>query len=70
MNLNPTPFDILVFVIGVAILIGLAIRPAFWWNRGRMKFTRERIGDRNTFIIYFVLAVVMVAVAIWGASQG
>lgn len=68
--MNPTFLDILAIAFGVVILLGLIIKPSFWWNGERMRFTRERFGERNTIILYIVTAVVLIAVGVWGSMQG
>lgn len=68
--MTPTLLDLIAIALGLVILLGLAFKPGFWWNGERMRFTRERFGERNTLLMYLLMAVLLLAVGIWGALQG
>lgn len=59
--------DLILIVFGLFTLFGAIVRPDFYWNRGRIRRTREIMGDRNTIILYLVVGLLMLAVGAWGA---
>lgn len=62
--------DYLLIAIGLYFFYGVAFKPGFFWERGRIARTRSIIGDRNTTILYIVLAILMLGVGIYGAYGG
>ena len=62
-------FDLLSIVLtlyGLFTLYGVILRPNFYWERGRIRRTRELIGDNKTRALYLITGVVMFGVGIWG----
>ena len=58
--------DIAIFAWGVYELFGITVKPPFYWERSRrMQRARARLGDRNTTILYLVLALLLVGFGLW-----
>jgi len=61
--------DIVLLIAGIYTFYGVAFKPHIFWDRGRILRTREMIGDRKTELLYYIVALVMIAVSIWGATR-
>ncbi len=57
--------NILLLLVAAYYLVGVTLKPAFFWERGRILRTRNIIGDQKTLILYTALACVMIAVALF-----
>ncbi|RMD51739.1 MAG: hypothetical protein D6835_02955 [Candidatus Thermofonsia bacterium] len=57
--------DIILIVFGIITILGVIFKPDIYWNRGRLRQTREIIGDRNTTILYLVVGIIMLGVGLY-----
>jgi hypothetical protein len=57
--------DIILIVFGIITILGVIFKPDIYWNRGRLRQTREIIGDRNTAILYLVVGIIMLGVGLY-----
>ncbi|GAB4266746.1 MAG: hypothetical protein Kow0080_08240 [Candidatus Promineifilaceae bacterium] len=57
--------DIILIVFGIITILGVIFKPDMYWNRGRLRQTREIIGDRNTTILYLVVGIIMLGVGLY-----
>lgn len=62
--------SIILILFGLFTLYGIHFKPDFYWERGRIRRTREIIGDRRTSILYYVVGLLMLVVGIWGMFVG
>ena len=60
------PIDMILIVFDLFTLFGLIVKPGFYWERGRIRRTRQVIGDKNTAIMYYIIGGIMLAVGIMG----
>lgn len=67
--MTPDILDILLLLFGGYYLVGVIFKPAIFWERGRIVRTRDIIGDQKTLLMYGALAVLMLAVGVWGSFQ-
>ncbi len=67
--MQPDILDILLLLLGGYYLYGVLVKPAFFWERGRILRTRDIIGDQKTLIMYASLAVIMIGIGLWGSFQ-
>ncbi|MBE2198515.1 MAG: hypothetical protein IAE79_07895 [Anaerolinea sp.] len=68
--MQPTLLDIILIIFGLFTLFGVVARPGFYWERGRIRRTREIIGDKNTAIMYFVMGSIMLVIGVVGFLGG
>ncbi|MCB8923958.1 MAG: hypothetical protein H6662_20450 [Ardenticatenaceae bacterium] len=64
--MQPSFIDYILVIFGAYYLYGVTFKPEFFWQRGRIRRTREVIGDQNTARMYLVVAVIMLAVGLIG----
>lgn len=58
--------DIAIVAWGVYELLGITVKPAFYWERSRrMRLTRARLGDRNTTIAYALFSLFLIGFGLW-----
>lgn len=62
--------SVILILFGLFTLYGVYFKPNFYWERGRIRRTREIIGDRRTGILYYVAGLLMLAVGVWGIFVG
>jgi hypothetical protein len=67
--MQPDILDILLLLLGGYYLVGVVVKPPIFWERGRILRTRNIIGDQKTLILYASLAVIMIAIGLWGSFQ-
>ena len=67
--MQPDILDILLLLLGGYYLVGVVVKPAIFWERGRILRTRDILGDQKTLIMYAALAVIMIAIGLWGSFQ-
>ena len=60
--------DWAIITYGVYLLIGLALRPPFFWDTKRMLQRRKLIGDRNTMLMYGVIALLLLGLGAGGLT--
>lgn len=58
--------DIAIVAWGLYELLGITVKPGFYWERSRrMQRTRARLGDRKTTILYLVFAFLLIGFGLW-----
>ncbi len=50
----------LLTVLGLALAALTIKKPDFFWERSRARFMRSIIGDKATFVLYLVVALICV----------
>ncbi len=58
--------DVIIILAGIYTFYGVAFKPIIFWERGRILRTRNLIGDRKTEIMYYLTAVILLGVGLWG----
>lgn len=64
--MQPTILDVILIIFGLFTLVGVIVKPSFYWERGRIQRTRQIIGDKNTAILYYIIGGVMLVVGVMG----
>jgi hypothetical protein len=56
----------LFILFGLYTVLGMLLRPDFYWNRRRMRQARQLLGDTRTRILYMALGAIALVVGVAG----